>query len=83
MQPTGDRSEESNGDATWQPPLEADPADARDQARGVIDDDTDPEAPVTSPGAGRADDLDVLDRASEADLAEQATEVGYDDDADR
>lgn len=79
MDPTGDRSDQSTADETWQPPLEADPADAQEQSRPAARDDeevVDPEAPV---GGSRIPDLD-LSRASEADLAEQLREVPYDDD---
>jgi len=62
----------------WQAPLEADAADASDQVRDLLDDDTDPEAPA----ARLAVDLD-LDAASEGDLAEQLHEVPFDDDGDR
>lgn len=89
MRPTGDQAEPSTGPTTWRTPFEADPADAQEQTRAVVDADRDPEAPLdTSPGpetslaAVRLDDLD-LTRASEADLAEQLYEVPFDDDADR
>jgi hypothetical protein len=82
MQPTGDRAGKMLGDATWQPPLEADPADVIDQERGVAD-EADPEAAVSGARPDRTDDLDLLSRASEADLAEQFAEVPFDDDADR
>jgi hypothetical protein len=75
MQTTGDRA----GQESWQPPLEADAADASEAARDLLDDGTDPEAPAAAP---RAIDLD-LSLASEADLAEQLHEVAYDDDGDR
>ncbi len=75
MQTTGDRA----GD--WQTPLEADPADASEQARDLLDsDDVDPEEPAAVPV--RPEDLD-LTHASEADLAEQLYEVPFDDDGDR
>ena len=86
MEPTGERAERAIGDATWQPPLEADPADVGDQRRGLIDatdEGGDPEAPVTTSGAERVRDLDLLSRASEADVAEQLSEVPFDDDTDR
>lgn len=77
MQPTGDRAGPSKADETWQPPLEADPADAQEQSRALLDDDAgDPEAPAATVGTGELD----LSRASEADLAEQLQEVPFDDD---
>jgi hypothetical protein len=79
MQPTGDRPASPTGPGPWQAPLEADPADAQEQARDVVDDGGDPETPVAG---GSVDDLD-LSRASEADLAEQLSEVPFDDDTDR
>ncbi|HEY6793825.1 MAG TPA: hypothetical protein VI248_03970 [Kineosporiaceae bacterium] len=66
-------------DAGWQVPLEADPADASEQARDLVDEAPDPEAPAAAP---RVIDLD-LTTASEADLAEQLHEVPYDDDGER
>ena len=78
MQPTGDRTDRPITEVMWQPPLEADSADAREQAREVIDDVEDPEAPVLS----KSPDLD-LSRASEADLAEQLHEIVFDDELDR
>lgn len=79
MQPTSDRIDQPARDDAWQAPLEADPADAQEQTRDVIDDVGDPEAPVTlRPPTG----LD-LTKASEADLAEQLYEVPLDDDLDR
>lgn len=82
MQPTGDRIDQPiRDDHRWQPPLEADPADAQEQSREVIDDDTDPETPVAS-SLTISLDLD-LSRASEADLADQLHEVPFDDDLDR
>lgn len=90
MQPTGDRVESTTGPSTWQAPLEADPADAQEQTRDVVDVDHDPEAPLATASdpeaplaaAVRLDDLD-LTRASEADLAEQLYEVPFDDDGER
>ncbi|MDQ1288144.1 MAG: hypothetical protein QG622_1709 [Actinomycetota bacterium] len=78
MRPTGDGARPRPAPAGWQAPLEADPADAREQVRDVVDGSDDPEAPVT----GSPSDLD-LDRASEADLAEQSVEVPIDDDGER
>ena len=71
MQPTGQPAE----DQRWQPLLEADPADAQEQAREVMDAEPDPEDVA-------AVDLRGLDlgTASEADLAEQLVEVPFDDD---
>jgi len=82
MQPTGERTGRTLGDATWQPPLEADPADASEQERALVD-EIDPEAPAGSARADRTADDDLLSRASEGDLAEQLSEVPFDDDADR
>jgi hypothetical protein len=80
MQPMGDRIDQPIRDNhTWQPPLEADPTDAREQSREVIDDAADPEAPVASSPAINLD----LSRASEADLADQLHEIPFDDDLDR
>jgi len=81
MQSTGQSSGSSSGQA-WQAPLEVDPAEVGEQARELLDDDTDPEAPV---GAGpRAADLDLgLGLVPEADLAEQLADVPFDDDGDR
>lgn len=79
MQPTSDRIEQSVQDDAWQAPLEADPADAQEQTRNVIDDVGDPEAPVIRRPSS---DLD-LSRASEGDLAEQLYEVPLDDEQDR
>jgi hypothetical protein len=67
-------------EAGWQVPLEADPADAGEQARDVVDETLDPEAPAAAPP--RVADLD-LTTASEADLAEQLHEVPFDDDGER
>ena len=85
MQPTGDRADPSTADAApstrdvaWQPPLEADPADAQEQSRDLLDDAGDPEAPAASRGGVVLD----LSRASEADLAEQLQEVPLDDDGE-
>jgi hypothetical protein len=64
------------GQEAWQAPLEADPADASEQARDLVDQEPDPEAPAAAP---RPVDLD-LSRASEADLADQLHEVPFDDD---
>jgi hypothetical protein len=83
MQPTGERTGRTLDDATWQPPLEADPADASDQERALVDEVGDPEAPAGSARAYRTADDDLLSRASEGDLAEQLSEVPFDDDADR
>jgi hypothetical protein len=63
--------------ASWQAPLEADVADASEQARDVVDDIPDPEAPAAA--GPRPGDLDLAS-ASEADLAEQLHEVPFDDD---
>jgi len=72
----------SGAEAPWQAPLEADPADAGEQARDVLDRDTDPEAPAAAPP--RPGDLDLdLGTVPEADLAEQFLEVPFDDDGDR
>jgi hypothetical protein len=70
------QSTEPAGPARWQAPLEADPADAQEQTRDLLDDVGDPEAPASVP------DPD-LSRASEADLAEQSYEVPFDDDGER
>jgi hypothetical protein len=67
------------GEGGWQAPLEADPADVSEQARDLLDEEPDPEAPAAAP---RPIDLD-LTRASEADLAEQLHEVPFDDDGER
>jgi hypothetical protein len=74
------QSTDRSGPARWQAPLEADPADAQEQSRDVLDDNGDPEAPADTPRAGI--ELD-LSRGSEADLAEQLLEVPYDDDGER
>ena len=79
MHITGQPTSGSAGEPSWQPPLEADPADAGDQARDVLDGGTDPEAPAAFPTA-----LDLgLGTASEADLADQLREVPFDDDGER
>ena len=80
MDRTGRRTEEeiyNQGD-------EVPEADAQEQQQdvrvaGAEDDEPDPEAPVAQQLSGR--DLDVaLSSANEADLAEQAREVPFDDD---
>jgi len=82
MQTTGRSSGGGTDQAPWQAPLEADAADAADQARGLQDDDLDPEAPAGAAPGAAAFDLG-LGTASEADLAEQLSEVAFDDDGDR
>jgi hypothetical protein len=67
----------------WSQGDEVPEADAQEQQEAVIpggeDPEPDPEAPVSQQRSGR--DLDLaLDSANEADLAEQAREVPYDDD---
>jgi hypothetical protein len=59
---------------------EADAQEQQQDARGGgAEDEPDPEAPVAQQLSGR--DLDVaLSSANEADLAEQASEVPFDDD---
>jgi hypothetical protein len=79
MQPTSDPNPEPTRDDAWQVPLEADPADAQEQGRPLVDADLDPEASVTGVAASGLD----LDRASEADLVEQLDELPLDDDLDR
>jgi len=74
MQPTGERIDE--------PPLEADAADAQEQARDLIDVEDDGDDGDRERGGPDLSNLD-LNNASEADLAEQLSEVGFDDDADR
>jgi len=74
MSTPGDRADQ----APWQAPLEVDPADAGEQARELVDDEPDPEAPAAS---RRPLDLD-LTSGSEADLTDQRVDVGYDDDGE-
>jgi hypothetical protein len=67
----------------WSQDDEVPEADAREQQLDVgvtnAEDEPDPEAPVAQQLSGR--DLDVaLSSANEADLAEQAREVPFDDD---
>jgi hypothetical protein len=78
---TGEPARRGSDEPGWQAPLEVDPADAGEQARDLLDDDTDPEAPAAAPT--RVVDSDLLGAASEADLAEQLSEVAFDDDGDR
>lgn len=70
----------ADAETSWQAPLEADVADVSEQARDLLDDAPDPEAPAAA--TPRPGDLD-LGAASEADLAEQLYEVPFDDDGER
>jgi len=82
MQTTGRTSGGGTGPAPWPSSSQIDPADADEQARDLLDEDTDPEAPASSGPPGGRPDVD-LDAASEADLVEQLYDVPFDDDGDR
>jgi len=66
----------------WTADLEAPEEDAAEQHRDLVDVDLDPEA-VAGAGDGGPDDAEVLSRADEGDVAEQAREVTLDEEDDR
>jgi hypothetical protein len=68
---------------TWTADIEAPAEDAAEQHRELVDDDLDPEAVAGADVDPGADAAEVLSRADEGDLAEQAREVAVDEEDDR